>query len=149
MSAPDLVSGYDHVAYATKNTDATVALLQSLGFAVTIYKEKLDRFDVYITKMVSRSGHVAEIVEPLGARSAVSAVLQTMDATVYHTCFRTDDFHATHRRLKEQGAVSVTNPMRIPYPVTPAHERFLTSHMFHADLGVFEVTGPVVGSPTD
>jgi 4-hydroxyphenylpyruvate dioxygenase-like putative hemolysin len=149
MPVHKLVTGYDHVAYATKNTDATVALLQLLGFAVAIYKKKLDRFNVYITKMVSTAGHVAEIVEPAGAQSVVSAILRDTDATVYHACFRADDFQTAHRGLKDYGAVSVTNPMRIPYPVTAAHGQYLTSHMFHSSLGMFEVTGPVIGSRDD
>jgi 4-hydroxyphenylpyruvate dioxygenase-like putative hemolysin len=148
MPVHKLVTGYDHVAYATRNTDATVALLTTLGFVLAIYKRKIDRFNVYITKMVSAAGHVAEIVEPSGPRSVVSGILENTEATVYHACFLTQDFHATHRRLRDFGAVSVTNPMRIPFPVTPAHEHFLASHMFHSSLGMFEVTGPVISSAT-
>jgi aminocarboxycyclopropane-forming enzyme len=138
-----LFIGYDHVAYATRDTDATVKLLSLMGMELRVYKQPLDRFGCLITKMVS-GDDVAEIVEPQpGEASVVSRLLGDKDATVYHTCFRTNDIRAAAQALKALGALTITHPMRIPYPVTEAHKEFLTSHMYHPHLGLFEITGPV------
>ena len=148
MPEEPLFIGFDHVAYATHDTDATVRLLELMGFQLKFYKEPLDRFGCYITKMLSGED-VAEIVEPRpGESSVVSRLLEGRDATVYHTCFRTNDLLAATRELKRQGALVITKPMRIPYPATPAHEGYLTSHMYHPQLGLFEITGPVREEPT-
>ncbi len=143
MADDDLFIGYDHIAYVTKDTDATVKLLGALGFTLKIYKQEIEKFNAYITKMVSVRQEVAEIVEPSGPKSVVSRLLESTDANVYHTCFRTDDFHKAEQRMKEAGAVTITAPMSIPYPLTEEHKTFLASHMYHPNLGVFEITGPV------
>jgi 4-hydroxyphenylpyruvate dioxygenase-like putative hemolysin len=142
MPDDGLFQGYDHVAYATRNTDATVKILEALGFTLKIYKQQIEKFNVYISKMVSSTGHVAEIVEPIGARSVVSDILKEQDATVYHTCIRTTNFGEARAKMKQCGAVTITKPMRIPYPVTEEHRTFWASHMYHSALGVFEITGP-------
>jgi methylmalonyl-CoA/ethylmalonyl-CoA epimerase len=142
MSAEQLFRGYDHIAYATRNTDGTVALLEALGFSVGIHQQPLDKFKVRITKMVSPAGEVAEIVEPTSPSSVVSGFLAERGATVYHTCFRVTDFHEAFRRVKQAGAVVITRPMRIPYPITEAHKTFLACHLYHEHLGLFEITGP-------
>jgi len=148
MSDEALFIGFDHVAYATRDTDATLKVLTALGFELKIYKQVLEKFNAYVTKVVSATnpGHVVEIVEPLGERSSVSALLRENEATIYHSCFRTNDFHRAHAMLKAQGAVTVSKPMKIPYPLTEAHGRFLLSHMFHPHLGLLEITGPVVNA---
>jgi aminocarboxycyclopropane-forming enzyme len=142
MSDRELFIGYDHVAYATRDTDATVKLLEVLGFAVKIHRQELDKFNVYVTKMMLNGGAVAEIVEPRGERSAVSKVLADKESSVYHACFKTNDFHAALDKLKKFGAVTITKPMRIPYPVTEEHRTFLDVHLYHPSLGLFEITGP-------
>jgi len=142
MSDRDLFIGYDHVAYASRDTDATVKLLEVLGFDVKIYKKDLDKFNVHVTKMTLPSGPVAEIVEPRGERSAVSKVLEGRDASVYHACFRTTDFHSALEKLKKLGVVIITKPMRIPYPITDEHRSFLDVHLYHPSIGLFEITGP-------
>ena len=149
MADEELFIGFDHVAYATRDTDATVRLLEQLGFILKIYKREIPKFNVYITKMMSCNSHVAEIVEPISSPSVVSALLTGRDATVYHSCFLTNDFTKARERMKKMGAVTITKPMRIPYPATKAHESYLASHMFHSSLGVFEITGPVVEPDTN
>lgn len=139
----ELFIGYDHVAYATRDTDASVKLFEALGFTVKIYKREIDKFNVFVTKLVSADSHVAELVESRGGASVVGQVLDDeKEAAVYHVCFKTNDFQRAQAKLKQAGAVTVTRPMRIPYPVTPEHERFWASHMYHPNLGLFEITGP-------
>jgi len=133
---------YDHVAYATTDTDATVKILSTLGFTLKIYKQEIDSFNVFITKMVSSQRDVVEIVEPRGASSVVSRLLARTPATIYHACFRTDDFRAASESLKQAGVLTITKPMRIPYPITEAHRSYWTSHVYHPSVGLFEITGP-------
>lgn len=141
----DAVPGFDHVSYATLDTDATVELFRALGFELRVYKEAQNDFNVLISKMVGPTGDVIEIVEPRGADSAVSKLLrdQNQKTMVYHTCFRTDDFEATYARLKRAGALTVSKPSMVQVALTPEHRTYRFAHMFHPFLGVFEVTGPV------
>jgi len=69
-------------------------------------------------------------------------VLADREASIYHACFRTTDFHTALAKLKKLGAVAITKPMRIPYPVTEEHKTFLDVHLYHPSLGLFEITGP-------
>ncbi len=144
MPDNDFFTGYDHISYATKDTDATVAILTALGFVLKNYKEGQDDYDVYVTKMVSSAGDVAEIVEPRSEASAVSEILRKLQqqTVVYHTCFRTTDFDAAHAALKRAGAVSIFKPTTVQVALTEEHRTFQYSHMYHPFLGVFEVTGP-------
>lgn len=146
MDGPKLFGGFDHVAYATRDTDGTVRVLGELGFEVKIYKEELKKFNVYVTKLVSTENprDVAEVVEPLEGNSVVSRLLADKEAAVYHTCFRTRDFYKAQAALKRAGAVTISRAMEIPYPVTEEHKTFLASHMYHPQLGLFEITGPVL-----
>jgi catechol 2,3-dioxygenase-like lactoylglutathione lyase family enzyme len=147
MDGDRLFGGFDHIAYATRDTDATVRLLKELGFEVRFYKEPLDKFGVRITKMVSVDDprHVAEVVEPVNASSVVGKVLADREAAVYHTCFRTRDFRRAEAAMKRAGAVTISRPMEIPYPITDVHRTYLASHLYHPQLGLFEITGPVRG----
>ena len=142
MSDQSLFIGYDHVAYATRDTDASVKVFEALGFTVKIYKQELEKFNVYVTKLVSSANHVAELVEPREGPNVVSKVLEDKETAAYHVCFRTNDFHQAQDKLKKSGAVVVTRPMRIPYPVTEEHATYWASHMYHPHLGLFELTGP-------
>ena len=142
MTDRELFTGYDHVAYATHDTNAAVKLLEALGFSVKVYRRELDRFNVVVTKLTLPGGAVAELVEPRGERSAVGQVLAAHGASVYHACLRTTDFHAAYDRVRQLGAVAITKPMRIPYPVTPEHETFLDVHLYHPSLGLFEISEP-------
>ncbi|MEA2663498.1 MAG: aminocarboxycyclopropane-forming enzyme [Candidatus Eremiobacteraeota bacterium] len=141
----DVVPGFDHVSYATLDTDATVEILRALGFELHNYKEGQSDFDVFISKMVGPEGDVVEVVEPRSADSAVSKLLrdQNQKTMVYHTCFRTDDFEGTCARLKRAGALTVSKPGPVQVALTPEHRTYRYTHMFHPFLGVFEVTGPV------
>ncbi len=145
MAADGVFDGFDHVSYATLDTDATVEIFRALGFELRNYKEAQDDFGVLISKLVSPAGDVIEVVEPRGADSAVGKLLrdQNQKTMVYHTCFRTADFEAACARLKRAGALTITKPGPVQVALTPEHRTYRYTHMFHPFLGVFEVTGPV------
>ena len=145
MAVDEVFAGFDHVSYATRDTDATVAVFRALGFELRNYKELQDDFDVLISKMVSPGGDVIEIVEPRGADNPVGKLLrdQNQQTMVYHTCFRTTDFEAACARLKRAGALTVSPPGPVRVALTPEHRTFRYTHMFHPFLGVFEIEGPV------
>jgi catechol 2,3-dioxygenase-like lactoylglutathione lyase family enzyme len=143
--ADEVFAGLDHVSYATLDTDATVEIFRVLGFELRNYKEAQSDFDVLISKMVSPAGDVIEIVEPSGPESAVGKMLrdQNQKTMIYHTCFRTDDFDAAVARLKRAGALTISKPGPVQVALTPEHQGFWYTHMFHPFVGVFEVEGPV------
>lgn len=133
----------DHIAFATTETDKSREIFAILGFEKTLFhKQKIDKFDSYITKLASASGQVIELVEPCSKESVVHRLLKGQSATIYHSAFLADNIHETLTQLKAAGAVVVTEPMSIPYPATPQHEHYKTSHVFHPHIGLFEVTGP-------
>ncbi len=140
---PMLNSCFDHVAFATKNSDASMKIFSILGFDTALYRrQKIDRFNVLISKLSAPGGQVVELVEPIGLGSVVDRVLQDKDASIYHGAFYTNNILQTLQQLIDAGAVIVTEPMSIPYPATEQHKNYKTSHVFHPSVGLFEVTGP-------
>src|SRR4051794_24768456 len=109
--------GFNYVPYATWDTVATPSILLALGFKVRIYRQKIEKFNIAVTKMTSAMNEIAEIVEPFGPDSVVSTLLKNHGAGVYHVCYRTDDFKKAQSLLKRAGAITITEPMRIPYPI--------------------------------
>lgn len=135
----------DHVAFATTQTDKSVEIFEILGFKQKLFhKEKIDKFDSYITKLQSDNGQIIELVEPCTDKSVVHNLLKGQAATIYHSAFLTDNLQETLTKLKAAGAVVITEPMSIPYPATAAHENYKASHVYHPNVGLFEVTGPIV-----
>lgn len=133
----------DHIAFATTETDKSKEIFAILGFEKILFdKQKLDKFDSYITKLASATGQIIELVEPCSEKSVVHKLLQGREATIYHSAFLCDEIHNTLSKLKAAGAVVVTEPMSIPYPATTEHVNFKTSHVYHPNVGLFEVTGP-------
>jgi aminocarboxycyclopropane-forming enzyme len=141
-------AGLDHIAYATRDADATTRILAALGFEVAIHRQPVDRFGVAVTKTIAvdHADSVVELVEPRGPRSAVHALVQRHPCALYHACFRTDDLERTRARLLAAGAITISAPAPLEVAVTPAHRAFALAHMFHPDLGVFEITGPAPGT---
>ncbi|AOI76840.1 MULTISPECIES: VOC family protein [unclassified Burkholderia] len=141
MNEAGPLCGCDHIAYATRDADATIRLLEMLGFSTVVYKQPLERFGVSISKMMSPRGDIVEIVEPASPTSSVSRLLAHASTVLYHAAFRTGTFGATREALLAAGALSVSSPATIPYPATPLHRRFHANHMYHDHLGLFEITG--------
>src|SRR3990167_5432951 len=138
-------SAFDHIAYATNHTDNSMEIFSILGFKNQLfYKQKIDKFSSYITKLQSATGQVLELVEPYSNQSVVSKILQNQQAIIYHSAFFTADLILTLTQLKKAGAVIITEPMTIPYPASVAHTQYHTSHVFHSHVGLFEVTGPLL-----
>jgi len=137
----------DHIAFATNDTDKTINIFSILGFEkVLFHKQSIEKFGSYITKLQSNQGQIVELVEPHSQQSVVKKILQGHEATIYHSAFLTEDLAKTLAALKAAGAVIITEPMPIPYPATPAHREYKTSHVFHSNVGLFEVTGPLIGA---
>jgi len=135
------LTALDHIAYATKNSDKTAELLTMLGFKILVYKEVVEKFNSYVTKLASESGDVIELVEPMNSTSAVAKLLQDKEASVYHVAFTVPSLADAQRSLKQLGAVTLSKPFVNPYPVRPVSDGTLTTHMYHPYIGIFELTG--------
>lgn len=134
----------DHIAFATTNSDKAMEIFKVLGFTESVhYKKNIDKFSSKITKLQAPTGEVIELVEPDNENSVVSRILKDHKANVYHSAFLVDDIQETLDKLTAIGAIIITEPMAIPYPATPAHENYMTSHIFHPYVGLFEITGPM------
>lgn len=139
-------SSFDHIAYATKDTNKTIEIFSILGFRNQLfYKKPIERFGCYISKIQSEYGQVLEIVEPHSEKNVVAKLLQNREATIYHSAFFTPNLMDTLAQLKKAGVIIITEPMDIPYPISEAHRQYKVSHVFHPNLGLFEVTGPLNG----
>lgn len=141
-----LQNSFDHVAFATNDTDKSVEVFSVLGFDKTLFhKKSMEKFGSYITKLESQTGQIIELVEPETEQSVVKKLLGSCDASIYHSAFYSKNLMETLKKLKALGAILVTEPQSIPYPATPLHEHYHTSHVFHPNVGLFEVTGPIIG----
>lgn len=133
----------DHIAYAISNTDKSLEIFSILGFTESLfYKQKIEKFASYITKIQSAHGEIVELVEPITNKSVVTSLIKNKQSTIYHAAFYTNDLNYTLKLLKDTGAVIITEPMSIPYPATRKHSEYKTSHVFHPSVGIFEITGP-------
>ncbi|MDH1624075.1 VOC family protein [Stutzerimonas stutzeri] len=131
----------DHIAYATRSTEKTLAFFTALGFEVLFHRQPIEKFGVLITKLRSPAGEIIEVVEPFRPNSVVSRLLQDVEACLYHAAFRVGDLPTAQATLAGIGGVTVTTAMTIPYPATAQHLSLTTSHMFHPAVGLFEITG--------
>lgn len=138
------INTVDHIAYATTQTDKSMEIFSILGFSKALFhKQKIEKFESFITKLQSENGQILELVEPCSEKSVVQRTLQGREAAIYHSAFLTQNLQETLTQLKAAGAVIVTEPMSIPYPSSPLHVHYKTSHVFHPYVGLFEVTGPM------
>ncbi|BAI73715.1 coronamic acid synthetase (plasmid) [Azospirillum sp. B510] len=131
----------DHVAYATRDAARAAAFYEALGFEKIVDAQPIEAFGVHITKLRSPVGEIVELVEPFRDNSVVSRLLLDVEACLYHVAFRVDDMTLAGQALRAQGALTITEPMDIPYPATPAHRTMKASHMYHPSIGLFEITG--------
>lgn len=141
---------FDHIAFATNDTDETMKVISLIGFdEVLFYKQPLIKFNSYITKLKSKQGSVVELVEPSSQQSVVKKILKGREATIYHSAFLSKDLNSTLELLRSAGTIIVTEPMSIPYAATTHHKEYKTCHVFHPYVGLFEVTGPLFGAIND
>ena len=135
----------DHIAFATNSTEKSRRIFSLLGFKeLLVDKGEIDKFGSAITKLQSEHGQVLELVEPLTENSVVRKILQGREAMIYHAAFYTADLGKMLSILQSAGALIITDPMEIPFPASPAHRGYKTSHVFHPYVGLFEVTGPML-----
>lgn len=83
-----LFIGDDHVAYATRDSDASVKLFEALGFTVKTYEWEFDKLNVFVAKLVSQDNHVTEWAESQGGSSILGQLLEDKETAVYHVCFK-------------------------------------------------------------
>lgn len=139
----EINNNFDHIAFATRDTDKSIEIFSLLGFNKELfYKKEIEKFNSCITKLQSISGQVIELVEPSSEQSVVRNLLKDKNATIYHSAFLTSDLMTLLVQLRSVGAVLVTEPMEIPYPATDAHHLYKTCHIYHPNIGLFEITGP-------
>jgi 4-hydroxyphenylpyruvate dioxygenase-like putative hemolysin len=131
-------SGVDHIAYATPNTTETLALLESLGYRTVIHKKHIERFNIFVSKLINSKNDVAEVVEiyDKSKRSPIDNYVKDNQCTVYHICYKVDDFNATYKALRDMGSLVVTKPFE-----SYLFDGYMVSHMFNQSLGLFEIFG--------
>ncbi len=123
------------MAYATRSTDQTAALFSVLGFSTVIHRRRLDKFNVFVSKMRNAKGDVVEIVEPTGdGRSPVDALLRSGKTAIYHVCHKVKNLAASQLELQTRGAVVITKPFE--NALFPGYQ---SAHLYHPWLGVFEL----------
>ncbi len=132
------LSGVDHIAFASTDSDKTIALLRLLGFETVIYKKHVERFNIIATKVINDKKDVAEIVEVYdrSKRSPIDSFLKDGQSNIYHVCYKVEDFEQTYHTLIEMGAMAVTKPFE-----SYLFDGYMVSHMHHDSIGLFEIFG--------
>lgn len=103
----------DHIGYAVKRIERSVAAFEALGFTFAPVVEDRDR-NIRLA-FGSNGGCTVELVSPLDKTlpSPVDAYLSKIGSTPYHLCYRTGDLTAELERLQQQG-------YRVVIPPAPA-----------------------------
>lgn len=134
------VSGVDHIAFASIDTDRTIEMLSLLGFETVIYKKPVERFNILATKVINNKNDVAEIVEVLDRtkRSPIDNFIKDNQSQVYHVCYKVDDFDEAYRALLNVGTLVVTKPFE-----SYLFDGYRVSHMYNDSIGLFEIFGKI------
>jgi len=132
------LSGVDHIAYASTDTDKTIELLSLLGFEAVIYKKRVERFNILATKMINKKNDVSEIVEVYdrSKRSPIDSFISDNQSRVYHVCYKVDDFEGAYRSLLELDTLVVTKPFE-----SYLFDDYMVSHLYNESIGLFEIFG--------
>ena len=103
----------DHIGYAVKRIERSMAAMTELGFAFAPTVEDADR-NIRLA-FGENGGCRVELVAPLDKTlpSPVDAFLSKIGPTPYHICYRTQDLDAELERLQRQG-------YRVVIPPAPA-----------------------------
>lgn len=138
LSLISSADGIDHIAYATKNTERTSNVFSEFGFRRVIYKREITQFNIFATKLQNSAGDVIELIQPSDQTmySPVDTFLKNNDCTIYHVCYKVDDFYDVLKRLKSLGAVSATKPFD-----SYLFDGYISSHLYHPLVGLFEIFG--------
>ncbi len=130
--------GVDHIAYATPNTTKTLEIFEALGYRTVIHKKHIERFNIFVSKLINSKNDVAEIVEiyDKSKRSPIDNYVKDNQCTVYHVCYKVDDFNVTCKALRDMGSLVVTKPFE-----SYLFDGYMVSHMFNQSLGLFEIFG--------
>jgi len=101
------------------------------------YRAYEEAQNVFITYLMDRTGgHRIELVEGGEGRNPVQNLVATTDATIYHICYRVDDFERGMDEFKKNGFHRITKPFK------SALERSLWAcHYYHPKIGVVEIVG--------
>ncbi|OUS01163.1 hypothetical protein A9Q81_09900 [Gammaproteobacteria bacterium 42_54_T18] len=134
------VSGVDHIAFASTDTDCTIEVLSLLGFETAIYKKTVERFNILATKMINVKSDVIEIVEVLdrSKRSPIDNFIKDNQSQVYHVCYKVDDFDKAYRALVALETLVVTKPFE-----SYLFDGYRVSHMHNESIGLFEIFGRI------
>lgn len=129
-------NGIDHVAYASRDTDKTAKMFAIFSFKIVIYKKKINKFNILVSKLKNDKGDVIEIVEPYASPNPVTSLLHKAECVVYHICYKVEDFYEIYNELMECGTVVISKPFE-----SLLFDNYMVSHMYHPFLGLFEIFG--------
>lgn len=131
-----LKNGIDHIAYASRDTDKTAKVFAIFSFEIAIYKKRIDKFNIYVSKLINGNSDVVEIVEPYSSPNPVASLLNKTECAIYHVCYKVDNFNKIFNELLECGTIVITKPFE-----SLLFDNYMVSHMHHPFLGLFEIFG--------
>lgn len=100
---------FHHIGIAVRDIDATAALYVKGGYNRTeSIEDKIQ--NVYICWLVKDGMPTVELLAPIDEKSPVTATLEKMGVTPYHTCYEVDDLEASMKELRKQKYVLVSKP---------------------------------------
>lgn len=104
---------FHHVGYAVKDIRRYVDEFLTPMFSPVKVTEPVEDpiQQVRVCFAHMQGGTVIELVEPLGERSPVSAILESGRGGLYHLCYEVDDLAAAMKRLRVKGCLPLGKPV--------------------------------------
>jgi methylmalonyl-CoA epimerase len=97
-----VLSAIDHVGVAVEDIEATIQLYRDTLGMPLVHRETVSEQGVEAALLDIGDGHV-ELLEPLGADTAVGKFLQKRGPGLHHVAYRVDDVEAELGRLAAAG----------------------------------------------
>ncbi len=92
----------DHIGVAVEDLDAAVTLYRERFGMAQQHRETVEEQGVEAVLLEVGEGHV-ELLQPLGADTAVGKFLQKNGPGMHHVAYQTDDIESTLRSVRETG----------------------------------------------
>ncbi len=92
----------DHIGVAVEDLDAAVSLYRERFGMAQQHRETVEEQGVEAVLLEVGEGHV-ELLQPLGADTAVGKFLQKNGPGMHHVAYQTDDIESTLRSVRETG----------------------------------------------
>lgn len=127
----------DHIAYAVRSTDKSIASFKFIYPNILVYKCIEKSQNVFITYLSNNNIDCKiELVESAEGLSSASKLLAHHDISMYHICYEVEDLAKAIKSFKKNGFFMITKPYE-----STVKQNFSACHFYNPFAGMVELMG--------